>query len=164
MPYRVQLVGFPQLDTIKSEISDTASLLSEVCHGVSIEPHLQPLSGETMQLRSANTYENSRLDIAAYGFWGGRFERAFFDVQVFNPCARSNRQTSLSSTYRRHEQEKKRQYDQRIREIEHSTFTPLVLSTTREMGRAATTFYKRLAAMLSEKRDVHYSKMIACKI
>ena len=28
------------------------------------------------------------------------------------------------------------------------------------MGRAATTFYKRLAAMLSEKRDVPYSKMI----
>ena len=39
-------------------------------------------------------------------------------------------------------------------------FTPLVLSTTGGMGRAATTFYKRLAAMLSEKRDVPYSKMI----
>ena len=135
-------------------------MLSEVCHNVSIEPHLQPLSGETMSLRSANTEDNSRLDIAAYGFWGSRFERAFFDVRVFNPCARSNRQTSLLSTYRRHEQEKKRQYDQRIREVEHSTFTPLVLSTTGGMGRAATTFYKRLAAMLSEKKDVPYSKMI----
>ena len=29
------------------------------------------------------------------------------------------------------------------------------------MERAATTFYKRLAAMLSEKGDVPYSKMIA---
>ena len=77
-----------------------------------------------------------------------------------NSCARSNRQTSLQSTYRHHEQEKKRQYDQRIIEVEHSTFTPLVLSTTEGMGRAATTFYKRLAAMLSEKRDVPYSKMI----
>ena len=77
-----------------------------------------------------------------------------------DPCTRSNRQISLLSTYRRHEQEKKRQYDQRIREVEHSTFTPLVLSTTGGMGRAATTFYKRLAAMLSEKRDVPYSKMI----
>ena len=74
--------------------------------------------------------------------------------------AQSNRQTSLQSTYRHHEQEKKRQYDQRIREVEHSTFTPLVLSITGGMGRAATTFYKRLAAMLSEKRDVPYSKMI----
>ena len=34
------------------------------------------------------------------------------------------------------------------------------LSTTGGMGRAATTFYKRLAAMLSEKRDVPYSKMM----
>ena len=151
--------GFPSIR--HNEVRDiTASLLSEVCHGVSIEPHLQPLSGETMSLRSANTDDNSRLDIAAYGFWGSRFERAFFDVRVFNPCAQSNRQTSLQSTYRRHEQEKKRQYDQRIREVEHSTFTPLVLSTTGGMGRAATTFYKRLAAMLSEKRDVPYSKMI----
>ena len=88
------------------------------------------------------------------------YERAFFEVCVFNPCARSNRQTSLQSTYRCHEQEKKRQYEQKIREVEHSTFTPLVLSTTGGMGRAATTFYKRLAAMLSEKRDVPYSKMI----
>ena len=44
--------------------------------------------------------------------------------------------------------------------MEHSTFTPLVLSTIGGMGRAATTFYRRLAAMLSEKRDVPYSKMI----
>ena len=151
--------GFPSIR--HNEVRDiTASLLSEVCHSVSIEPHLQPLSGETMPLRSANIDDNSRLDIAACGFWGSRFERAFFDVRVFNPCARSNRQASLLATYRRHEQEKKRQYDRRIREVEHSTFTPLVLSTTGGMGRAATTFYKRLAAMLSEKRDVPYSKMI----
>ena len=149
-----------------------ASLLSE---GVSVEPHLQPLSGETVVHNSANVDNNSRLDVSAYGFWGGRFERAFFDVRVFNLCAQSNRQATLQSTYRHHEQEKKRQYDQRIRVVEHSTFTPLdlsrasfpgrpgneaILSTTGGMGRAATTFYRRLAAMLSEKRDVPYSKMI----
>ena len=151
--------GYPSIG--HNEVRDiTASLLSEVCHGVSIEPHLQPLSGETMAHNSANVDNNSRLDVSAYGFWSGRFERAFFDVRVFNPCARSNRQATLQSTYRRHEQEKKRQYDQRIRDVEHSTFTPLVLSTTGGMGRAATTFYRRLAAMLSEKRDVPYSKMI----
>ena len=158
--------GFPSIR--HNEVRDiTASLLSEVCHGVSVEPHLQSLSGETMSQRSANTDYNSRLDVSAYGFWGGRFERAFFDVRVFNPCTRSNRQASLQSTYRRHEQEKKRQYEQRIREVEHSTFTPLVLSTTGGMGRAATTFFKRLAAMLSERRDVPYSKMmgwIRCRL
>ena len=95
--------GFPSIR--HNEVRDiTASLLSEVCHGVSIEPYLQPLSGhEMMSFRSAKTDDNSRLDIVAYGFWGSRFERAFFDVRVFNPCARSNGQTSLQSTYRRHE-------------------------------------------------------------
>ena len=88
---------------------------------------------------------------------GGRFERAFFDVRVFNPTAQSNQQTSLSSTYRRHEMEKRRLYEQQIRDVEHSTFTPLVLSSTGGMGKAATTFYKRLSSML---RDVPHSKMI----
>ena len=38
-----------------------------------------------MSLHSANTNDHARLDIAANGFWGGRFERAFFDIRVFNP-------------------------------------------------------------------------------
>ena len=138
----------------------TASLLTEVCHGVATEPHLQPLSGETMLHRSAITDDGARLDVAMYGFWGGRFEKALVDVRVFNPCAQSNRSGSLASIYRRHEQEKKRQYEQRVQEVEHATFTPLVMSTTGGMGKAATTFYKRLASMLSEKRDVPYAKTL----
>ncbi len=39
-----------------NEIRDlTASLLTEVCPNVAIEPHLQPLSGETFRLASTNT-------------------------------------------------------------------------------------------------------------
>ena len=52
---------------------------------------------------------------------------------------------------------KRRHYDQRVREIEHSTFTPLFLSTTGGMGKVATTFYKRLTSFLSDKRDENYS-------
>jgi len=73
---------------------------------------------------------------------GGPFERAFVDVMAFNLCARSNRQTSLQSTYRKHEQEKGRQNEQRVREVEHGTFTPLAMPTTGGMGRAASVFYK----------------------
>ena len=144
-----------------NEVRDiTASLLTEVCHDVSIVPHLQPITGESMAHQTANTDDQSRLDIAASGFWGGRFERAFFDVRVFNPSAQSNQQASLSSTYRCHEMEKKRSYEQRICEVEHSTFTPLVLSSTGGMGKAATTFYERLSSMFSEKRDVPYSTIL----
>ena len=102
--------GFPAIR--HNEVCDiTASWLSEVCHGVTIEPHLQPLTGETLSHNSAFTDEGARLDIAMYGFWGGRFEKAFLDVRVFNPCAQLNHRNPLTFVYRRHEQEKKRQYE-----------------------------------------------------
>ena len=113
------------------------------------------------------TDDGARLDVAMYGFWGGHFEKAFVDVRVFNPCAQSNRRSPLASVYRRHEQEKRRHYEQRVREVEHATFTPLVMSATGGMGRAATTFYKRLASMISEKRNTEYSQTvnwIRCKL
>ena len=64
--------GFP---TIRhNEVRDiTATLLSEVCHNVSIEPHLQSLTGEILSHHRANTEDNVRLDVAACG---GRFEKA----------------------------------------------------------------------------------------
>ena len=119
--------GFP---TIRhNEIRDiTASLLTGVCHIVSTEPPLQPLTGETLTGRSANTEDNARLDICARGFWN-KSQDAFFDVRVFYPNASSNRSTVVSSAYRRHEQAKKREYGQRVRDVEHGVFTPLVLSS-----------------------------------
>ncbi len=88
---------------------------------------------------SAITGDDARLDVTMYCFWGGRLEKAVLDVRVFSPSAQSNRHGSLAPVYRRHELEKK-QYEQRVLEVEHATFTPLVLSTTGVMGRAATTF------------------------
>ena len=78
-------------------------------------------------------------------------EKTFFDVRVFNPHAFSNRNQTPSACYRKHEREKKRAYAQRILEVEHSSFTPLVFSATGGMGREATCFYKRLASMLAQK-------------
>ena len=94
------------------------------------------------------------MDIAANGFWGGRFERIFFDVRVFNPHASSNRHPRC---YRKHKLEKKRHYEQRVREVEHASFTPLVLSATGGMANEATVFYKRLAFCLATKWDQPYS-------
>ena len=106
-----------------NEVRDlTANLLTEVCHDVCVEPRLQPLTGETLSTRSATTEDNARLDVAASGFWGGRFERAFFDVRVFNPYAPSNKTLPTATCYRRHEREKRRKYEERIREVEHASF------------------------------------------
>ena len=49
---------------------------------VCIEPDLQPIDGEVLTGSSSNTQDGARLDIAANGFWGGRFERTFFVVRV----------------------------------------------------------------------------------
>ena len=78
--------GYPIIH--HNEVRDlTASFLQQVCHDVAVEPHLQPLTGEKMDLRSANCEDAARLDVSARGVWGGRFERSFFDIRVFNPCA-----------------------------------------------------------------------------
>ena len=108
----------------------SVTLLTEVCHNVSIEPGLQPISNEILTGATANTQDGARLDIAAYGFWGGTYEKTFFDVRVFNPHAPLNRRTPLSSCYRKHEQTKKHMYKQRCREVEHASFTPLEIAAT----------------------------------
>ena len=126
----------------------TANLLTEVCHDVCVEPRLQPLSGETLSTRSATTEDNARLDVAASGFWGGRFEGAFFDVRGFNPYVPSNRAPPTATCYRRHEREKRRKYEERILEVEHASFVPLVMSCTGGAGPCATIFFKRLECLV----------------
>ena len=151
--------GFPSIR--HNEIRNlTATLLTEVCHDVYIEPRLQPVSNETLAGASANRQDSGRLDIVASGFWGGTFERTFFDVRVFNPHAPLNRHTQLSSCYSKHEQMKKCAYEQRIREVEHASFTPLVISTMGRLANEASTFCKRLASLIASKWDHPYSSML----
>ena len=151
--------GFPSIR--HNEIRDlTAGLLTEVCHEVEVEPHLQPVTGEKFILTSSNIEDGARLDISASGFWGGRCEKTYIDVKVFNPHAPSNRTTNSKAIYRKHELCKKRSYDARIREVEHSSFTPLIFSATGGMAAEATIFYKRLASLLSDKWDSNYAAVM----
>ena len=63
--------------------------------------------------------------------------------------------------------EKKRAYSQRVREIEHASFTPLVLSASGGFAKEATNFYKRLASLLADKWDQPYSQTmnwLRCRI
>ena len=124
-------------------------------------PTLQPLTGETLTARSTNTDDNAQLDIHARGFWKGSQDVFFFWCKgfllYFN--APSNRSTD---TYRRHEQAKKREYGQRVQEVECGVFTPLVPSTNGRMEKDATAFYKRLADMTAQKRLHHYSMVMGC--
>jgi hypothetical protein len=147
--------GFPTIG--HNEIRDlTACFLDEVCHNVGIEPSLQPLSGKSFHHSSANKADDARIDIKARGFWN-KAEDAFFDVRVFHPNAPSYRSKNLASIYNRHESDKKREYGQRVREVEHGMFTPLVFSTSGGMAKECCISYKRLASMLSDKRHEPYS-------
>lgn len=64
----------------------TANWIYEVCHNVKKEPALQPLTGDTIILQTANRQDNARADIRARGF-GGQQQCAFFDITVFHPNA-----------------------------------------------------------------------------
>ena len=135
-----------------NEVRDlTASLMTEVCHDVQVEPHLHALSGEVMHHRSAVLDDNARVDIRASGFWRCLHHCTCFDVRIFNSFAASNWSTTLAATFRRHEAEKRRAYKERICKVEHGSFTPLVFSSSGGMGKGATTTYKHLAHLFSEK-------------
>ena len=157
--------GFP---TIRhNELRNiTASLLSDVCHNVAIEPRLQPLNGESMTHHTAITTDDACLDIRARGFWSPA-QNAYFDIRVFHPNAPSNNSGSISAIYKKHEDIKKRAYGQRVHEVEYRVFTPIVFSTTGEMGQKVMTFYKRLADMHAWKEKKPYSTVInwlRCKL
>ena len=88
-----------------------------------------------------------RLDVCARGFWQAG-QMAFFDVRVFNPNARRYAKQELSKTYQLNEKEKKRLYNERIMQVEHGTFTPLVMSATGGMGRESSKFHSRLSDLI----------------
>ena len=151
-----------------NELQDiTAQFLDKICPNVIVEPTLQPLSGESLSYRTSNTEDGARLDVAATSFWDCHGQSAFSDVRVFNPLAQIHVSQPLATCYRKHEREKRRIYEQRVRDVEHGCFSPLVFNTSGGMEPIATTVYKRIASMISEKYDHPYSntiRWIRCKL
>ena len=111
--------------------------------------------------------DNARLDVKAQGFWGINRQCAYFDVRVFNPYAPTNCNQTIAASYRHHENEKRRAYEKRVVEVEHGSFTPIVMSSTGGWGPSAMIMYKRLASLIATKHAAPYSatmRMIRCKI
>ena len=132
-----------------------AKLLDDVAYDVRIEPPLEPLTGEELP-RSANTQQEARLDIAARGFWQ-EGAMAFFDVRIFNPFARAHINAELQAVFDSNEKQKKAAYNQRVIDIEHGSFTPVVLSAYGGFGRETERFISMLITKVSEKRDIPVS-------
>ena len=117
-----------------NEIRDLkAELQDMVCYDAGIEPTLDPLAGEELN-RGANTAPGARLNEHCPGF-RERQRVAFFDIRVCHPNAASYKELSPKHIYKLHEDEKKRTYASRITEVENSTFTPLVFTTSGDMSK-----------------------------
>ena len=87
-------------------------------------------------------------------------EKAFFDVRVFHDGNISN-SGPIDTVFQKHEQEKKRAYNDRVIQVEKATFTPLVFSTSGAMGKEATSLHKRLVSLISQKRGTPYSETMS---
>ena len=124
------------------------------------EPQLIPVTNEHMRVRTANMNDQSRLDIKARGF-RRRGQTAFFDIGVTHVNSQSNKNQEISAIFRKHENSKKREYMERVIEIEHGTFTPLVFGTNGGMGEECCKFISKLASQLREKQNESYSTVIA---
>ena len=98
-------------------------------------------------------------DVRAESGWGRDRRQAYFDIKVYNPFASSYAASPLTQCYRRAELDKRRKYDERIREVERGTFSPLI-SSSGGMGPTARVVYKRIATFISEKRGHPYSQVL----
>ena len=136
-----------------------AEYLRQICKDVTIEPHLIPIEVEQFQQKGNNADYKARLDIAARGLWS-TFERTLTDVRIFNPNSESYLAQTLAQLYIQQENQKKRQYLNRVLQVEKK-FSPLVFTTTGGMAPEATRFLKRVAEKISAKTREKYSQVMS---
>ena len=108
-----------------------------------------------VKVKNAETKRN-KASVAHTG-WNKRTKTSTTTPGCFTPHASSYQNTELPRLYRQHERAKKSKYARRVAEIEHGCFTPLVFTTSGGMAPEATTFFRRLAGLVSEKRGSSYS-------
>ena len=136
--------------------------MEKICYGVEVEPALLPVGNRKLPPGS-NVKDGARSDIVARGFWTP-LDKAYFDIRVLHPGAKSNENKSFDKMYNQHEEEKKRQYNSRIQDIEHGTFTPLVFSTSGGMSKECNKFMKKLSEGLSSETQQAYSDTICYQL
>ena len=86
---------------------------------------------------------------------------AFFDVRMYHPSADPYRDLTRKQIDKKHENEKKRQYAERVMEIEQGTFTPLVFTTTGGMVDECVKYHSRLVELIANKKGESYSSAIS---
>ena len=137
----------------------TATLLSNVCKDVELEPSPLSLNGEEQTMRkTAKTNDEVQLDVCPRSF-SVSGQKAFFDVRVFDPNAQRYSKQTLKQCFSLNENEKKRYYNTRIMEVDQGSFTPLVFTVAGGIGGEGRAFYSLLATLLSLKNGTEKSKV-----
>ena len=131
----------------------TANMMSEMYKDTKTEPKLKPLSGEELQGRTSNNWNKAKSRYQDSRFLGTRATGIFWP-KCFRPQRLQFSQQIPEGVPCLNKQEKKRAYNERILQIDHGAFTPLVFSINVSMGREYQKFYSRLAQMISEKREL----------
>ena len=121
---------------------------------------LNEVNGGELQETATNRSREARLDVSTTSFWIAG-QKAFFDIRVFDLNAQRYSNLELAKCYSMNEIEKKRQYNERVLQVENGTFTPLVFSTNGAIGRKGEIFYKRLSEMIAEKKKMNLSEVIS---
>jgi hypothetical protein len=135
-----------------------ADLMREVCQDVKTEPELLPIDADI--ITNGNKATKARLDVSGIGVWGSH-ERTFIDVRIMHPNSPSYINKPVEKVYKDHEDEKKRVYNERVIQVEKGSLTPIVMSTFGGMGAEANRFHKRIATLISQKRNERYSDVMS---
>ena len=135
-----------------------ASLMKEVCHDVQIEPELLPIARDGPPRRGI-TAEKARLDVAGVGVWGA-YEKTYLDIRIMHPNSPTYVNKPIQDVYALHEQEKKRNYNERVLQVERGSFTPIVGSTFGGWGKEAERHHKRIATLIALKKNEEYADVI----
>ena len=139
---------------------------SKFFRDVQVEPPLEAVSGEVMRHKSAIVSDDARSDLRVRGFWSN-MRNAFFEFRVVYPYARSYADQDPLTLLRSQQQARKREYEQRVRDIEDGDFTPMIMTSLGGMGPDMSMAVKHLASMWSEKRGENYStvlNVLRCKL
>ena len=148
-----------------------ASAMNRAFLDVEREPKLQPVTEtqkETILKKSRNAIldDDARSDIRVNGFWTHNGQ-AFFDIRVFYPHAASYEKKTIEEVYKINRNEKKSNYNERILQVEHGSFTPFVCASTGSIDKEAMVALKLLASKIAEKTNEIYSNVICnlrCKL
>ena len=89
------------------------------------------------------------------GFWRPQ-KRNFLDVRIFDPNCKTYIEKDPQDVYKSHENAKKKDYCDRVLQVERGSLTPLIFSTTGGEGKEAQRFHQHLAALIAEKEGEKY--------